>query len=72
MPSTTSQKMQKSTLKTSLHTKSKPEADRFTVEECDAILKDYGFRPATSEESRIVREAEARSKAKHSKRLIAA
>jgi len=43
-----------------------------TVEESDAILHKYGARPATPKESRMFREDEARSKAKHSKRLLAA
>ena len=38
--------------------------DVFTVRDCDAILKEFGFRPATTEEVATVREAESRTKAK--------
>jgi hypothetical protein len=46
--------------------------DVFTVRDCDAILKEFGFRPATAEEVATVREAESRAKAKQAKRLLAA
>ena len=74
MPSATLPKTPKSTLKTSSHTKcdGKLLGRLMTVEESDAILRKYGARPATPEENRIFREAEARSKAKYSKRLIPA
>jgi len=52
--------------------KRKVAAGGFTERECDDILKKFGFRPATPEESRVLREAEARTKAKQAKRLIAA
>ena len=74
MPSVISQKMQKTTSRTSLLTK-EPKAvvkDVFTVRDCDAILKELGFRPATTEEVATVREAESRTKAKQAKRLLAA
>jgi len=54
--------------------KRKVAASGFTERECDDILKKFGFRPATPEESRVLREAEARTKAKQAKqakRLIA-
>ena len=74
MPSKTSQKTPKSTLKTSSRTKrdGKLLGPLMTVEKSDAILKEYGFRPATQEEIKKGREAEARTKAMHSKRLLAA
>jgi hypothetical protein len=31
--------------------------DVFTVRDCDAILKEFGFRPATTEEVATVRDA---------------
>jgi hypothetical protein len=66
-------KTPKSTLPISSHTKrdGKMTGSRMTAAESDDILMKYGFRPATAEESRIVREAESRTKAKHSKRLLA-
>jgi hypothetical protein len=74
MPSVISQKMQKTTLRTSLRTKEPKAAvkDVFTVRDCDAILKEFGFRPATTEEVATVRDAESRTKAKQAKRLLAA
>jgi len=74
MPSATLKKTPKSTLKTSSRTKcdGKLIGRLMTVEESDAILHKYGARQATPEESRMFREDEARSKAKHSKRLLAA
>ena len=74
MRSVTLQKTQKTTLKTSLPIKrgTKPSQDIFTVKECDAILREFGARPATAAQIKIFSEAEARSKAKHSKRLVAA
>ena len=72
MRSTTLQKTPKSTLKTSLRTKrdGKLIGPPMTNEEFEAILLKYGARPATPEEIKRGREAEAHSKAKHSKRLI--
>ena len=74
MPSVISQKMQKTILRTSLRTKGPKAAikDVFTVRDCDAILKEYGFRPATTEEVATAREAERLTKAKQAKRLLAA
>lgn len=46
--------------------------DVLTVHDCDAILKEFGFRAATAEESQTVRDAETRTKAKLAKRLLAA
>ena len=42
------------------------------MKQCDAILREFGARPSTAEQIQIFSEAEARSKAKHSKRLVAA
>ncbi len=74
MRSVTLQKTQKTTLKTSSPIKRtmKPTRDIFTVKQCDAILREFGARPSTAEQTQIFSEAEARSKAKHSKRLVAA
>jgi|GEM_PF-1056354 len=77
MPSAISQKMPKSTLKTSSRTKGdgKLSGRLMTIEESDAILIKYGFRPATPEEIKRGREAEARTKAmrsKSGKKLVAA
>ena len=74
MPSTTLQKTPKSTLKTSLRTKrdGKLIGPHMTNEEFEAIVIKYGGRPMTPEESRAFRESEARYKAMHSKRLVAA
>jgi hypothetical protein len=74
MRSAISQKMPKTTSRTSLPTKGKKKSskDVFTVRDCDAILKEFGFREATPEESQTARAAEARTKSRHSKRLLAA
>jgi hypothetical protein len=74
MRSATLQKTQKITSKTSSPIKRtvKPSRDIFTVKEFDAILREFGARPATAEQIQVFSEAEARSKAKHSKRLVAA
>jgi hypothetical protein len=50
----------------------KKSKDIFTVKECDAILREFGARPATAAQIKIFTEAEARSKAKHAKHLVAA
>ena len=73
MRSVTLQKTQKTTLKTSSPIKRtmKPTRDIFTMKQCDAILREFGARPSTAEQIQIFSEAEARSKAKHSKRLVA-
>ena len=43
-----------------------------TVAECDRILKKHGFRTATPEESRIAREAVARTDTKIARQLAVA
>ena len=74
MRSVTLQKTQKTTSKTSSPIKPtmKKSKDIFTVKECDAILREFGARPATAAQIKIFTEAEARSKAKHAKHLVAA
>lgn len=43
-----------------------------TIEESDAVLHKYGARPATAEEIKRGREAEARTKSLPAKRVLAA
>jgi hypothetical protein len=75
MPSAISKKTPKSTLRTSSRTKTcdgKLLGRLMTTEESDGVLRKYGARPATVEEIKRGRKAEARTKSLPAKRILAA